>query len=259
MSLQKQKDFKEFLKKEFEKRTEKNPKYSLRAFSKHLDFDSSYLSKIFKGQRPINAELIESLGSRLGLNTTQIEKFKKYASEDQKLDLAVQESYQLKVDQLALISEWQHYAILEIMKHPQFQPSSQWISEHLHQPEEVILLAVERLKRIGILKINNDGTWTDESHGFSTHVLGENITSRAHRTYQAQILDLSKEALYHVPIEERDHSTICVITAKDKIQDAKLKIKKFRRELAEFLEDSEQKTEVYHFNIGLFPVPQGKD
>ncbi len=265
MSLEKQRDFREHLKKELDSRIQKNPKYGLRAFSKHLEIDSSRLSKILKGQRPLSAPLVESLGQKLGLASKQIDIFKKHIRAPYQKSKAVADEipmddcYQVRMDQITLISEWQHYAILEIMKHPKFQPSLSWISEHLHQPQEIIAMAVERLKRIGLLEITADGKWKDISDGFSTHVLGDNLTSRAHRNYQIQILELSKEAIQKVSIDQRDHSTIAVATSPGKIQDAKKKIRKFRRELAEFLEDTKDQSSVYHLNIGLFPIPPQKD
>lgn len=264
MSLEKQTDFREYLKKELAARAVKNPKYGLRAFSKHLEIDSSHLSKILKGQRPVSTSLVETLGQKLGLSDKQIEKYKKYTRKPYQkasasFEIPVDDLYQLRMDQLALISEWQHYAILEVMKHPDFVPDIIWISEHLHQPEEIISMAVERLKRVGLLEVSPSGKWKDVSEGFSTHVLGDNLTSRAHRNYQAQVLELSKEALYRIAIDRRDHSTIAVATSPEKIQEAKTRIKKFRRELAEFLEDTNQKTEVYHLNIGLFPIPSVED
>lgn len=260
MSLQKQKDFLEYLKKEFKSRHLKNPSYSLRAFSNHLDIDSSRLSKILKGQRPISSPLVSSLGARLGLSSAQIEKFKKGTRQpykkNQVQEISVDDCYQLKMDQLALISEWHHYAIMEIMKHPDFEANSAWISEQLHISEKAVEKAIDRLQRIGLLQISKDGKWKDISEGFSTHSLGYDLTSRAHRAYQAEILNLAKEALYRVPIENRDHSTIVVASNAVKLQEAKRKIKNFRRELAEFLEDCEDKKEVYHLSIGLFPIPK---
>ncbi|MBC7740621.1 MAG: DUF4423 domain-containing protein, partial [Bdellovibrionaceae bacterium] len=61
-------------------------------------------------------------------------------------------------------------------------------------------------------------------------------------------------ALFRTNIHNRDHSTIVVATSPAKIQEAKLKIKQFRRQLAEFLENSESKNEIYHLSIGLFPI-----
>lgn len=260
MSLTKQRDFKEFLQKELKTRSDKNQRYGLRAFSKFLELDSSRLSKILRGQRPISAQIVESCGAKLGLSEKQIAFYKKHLQASYKKQSLVSfestDFYQVKMDQIALISEWQHYAILEIMKHPDFENSVEWISRHLHQPQEIIALAIERLKRIGILTIDSSGKWLDQSEGFSTHVLGDNLSSRAHRHYQSQILELSREALNYVPIELRDHSTIAVATNQMKIQEAKTRIKKFRRELAEFLEDTDTKNEVYHLNIGLFPIPE---
>lgn len=264
MSLRKQQDFREYLISEFKSRQVKNSKYSLRAYSKHLEIDSSHLSKILKGQRPLNEQLVATMGTKLGLSRPQIEKFKagtpKPYGKNRSLDtMELDDCYQLKLDQLALISEWHHYAIMEIMKHPRFEPRPAWLAKELQLNEDVITKAIERLKRIGLLEVQGDGSWKDISDGFSTHVLGNDLTSRAHRAYQSQVLRLANTALFRVPIERRDHSTIVVASSAKKLREAKNKIKTFRRELAEFLEDCDEKSEVYHLSISLFPLPSNPD
>lgn len=229
-------------------------------FAKYLQIDSSRLSKILKKQRPVSPDLIEALGVRLQVSSRKIETFKVGTKKPydkttgSQAVIPVEEHYRLRMDQIALISEWQHYAVLELMKHEEFKPQMDWVAGQLAQPVEVIEMVVHRLQRIGILKIDDLGNWQDMSEGYSTHVLGENLTSNAHRNYQAQVLELSKQALYRTDIHKRDHSTIVVATSPGKIQEAKLRIKQFRRQLAEFLENTESKNTIYHLSIGLFPV-----
>jgi hypothetical protein len=45
-----------------------------------------------------------------------------------------------------------------------------------------------------------------------------------------------------------------IAIAPDRIPAAKEKVKKFRRELADFLESSRSKTEVYRLSFQLFPL-----
>ncbi|MBC7743463.1 MAG: TIGR02147 family protein, partial [Bdellovibrionaceae bacterium] len=215
MGLAKQTDFSDFLNNEFSLRQKKNSKYSLRMFAKFLNIDSSRLSKILKKQRPVSEELIQQLGVRLQLSPKKIEVFisgtkKPYDKKNEMMAIPIEQHYQLRLDQITLISEWQHYALLELMKHENFRTDKKWIAEQLGQPPEVIELVIQRLERVGLLKITDKGEWHDQSEGYSTHVLGENLTSNAHRNYQAQVLELSKQALFRTNIHNRDHSTIVV-------------------------------------------------
>ncbi len=64
-------DFCFFLQQELDRRCLTNPNYSLRAFAKFLDVDSSRLSKILRRERPINAELFHKFANRLGIDPEQ--------------------------------------------------------------------------------------------------------------------------------------------------------------------------------------------
>ncbi len=71
------KDFRLLLQRELVKRCKSNERYSLRSFAQYLNVDSSRLSKMLRGQRPINSQYVEKIGKRLGLSPMTIEEFKK--------------------------------------------------------------------------------------------------------------------------------------------------------------------------------------
>ena len=60
-------DLREFLQREFKRRHERNPRYSLRAFARHLDCNHSTLSQWIRGVRPVSPESIDHLCRRLGI------------------------------------------------------------------------------------------------------------------------------------------------------------------------------------------------
>lgn len=67
--------FLSFLRGSYQSRLAQNPRYSLRAFARQLGVESSYLSKLFRGERNVTSKLIEKLGPQLGLNAAQISEF----------------------------------------------------------------------------------------------------------------------------------------------------------------------------------------
>ena len=63
----------------------------------------------------------------------------------------------------------------------------------------------------------------------------------------------SIDALFAVPVESRDITSMTMAIDKNKIPEAKRKIKQFRRNLCQFLESGE-KNEVYNLNVQLIPL-----
>lgn len=72
-------EFRTFLQEELARRTHSNPKYSMRTFAKFLDVESSRLSKMLRGQRPIRSNYIEAFGGKIGLSRKAIEQYKQLA------------------------------------------------------------------------------------------------------------------------------------------------------------------------------------
>src|SRR3954469_100018 len=60
-------DLREFLQREFQRRTGRNRRYSLRAFARDLDCNHSTLSQWMRGIRPMTPESIDQLCHRLGI------------------------------------------------------------------------------------------------------------------------------------------------------------------------------------------------
>lgn len=219
---------------------------------------------MLRGERPINHEMIDKMGSQLGLSITQIHSYKKkqiqmkYSISEEHLQEDV-EYLQIEQDQFELIQDYLHYAILELIKIHKEEISVSCLAKSLKVSNVEIKSCIERLRRCGLLKIHQNGNWEDTSEGMSTHILGENYTSRAHRNSQKQILDMAQQALENTPIENRDQSSMMVATSQRKIQEAKRMITRFRRELCRFLEEDEsEKDTVYQLSVSLFPITEKK-
>lgn len=68
-------DFRQFLEEELARRSQNYPRYSLRAFARHLEVDSSFLSKILNGKRTVTMRTIRMFGERLNLNPDELSRF----------------------------------------------------------------------------------------------------------------------------------------------------------------------------------------
>ncbi len=68
-------DFRQFLADELNRRAQSTPRYSLRAFARQLEVDSSFLSKILTGKRTVTIRTIRLFGERLNLPHNELHKF----------------------------------------------------------------------------------------------------------------------------------------------------------------------------------------
>jgi len=246
-----QKDFKTYLQRILDRRCRENPNYSLRSFARGLDMDASLLSKLISGKRKMTNKQIEKLGKKLNLTLREINSFKNTHIENATLEA---DRYQLSLDEFDVISDWQHYAILEMMVLDEFQTDLSWIARHLKMSTKEAQKHIDRLKKIGILKIDKENSWHDLSQGKSTHILDKNFTSYAHKQSQKNILKKAIESLDSTSIEKRDQSSMMVATSPERIAQAKDMITLFRRELTNFLEESEEKSAIYQMSVSLFPL-----
>jgi len=237
-------NLKELLSWELNERSKRNPSYSLRAFAKQLNVDSSYLSKILSGRRKLSRRAESSLAKKLNLDPVKWQAMNE------------SEFQQIEMDQFKLIADWYHYAILELIHTDNFRPSVSWIARSLRISFGEAHDAVERLKRLNMIHIAADGSWQVGVQNSTTHC---DRTNEALQKMQTQILNQAIQALTNTPIEDRDQSTITMCVSEARLDQAKLMIKNFRRELMHFLEGGRARDRVYQLSISLFPISQKKE
>ncbi|OQW48824.1 MAG: hypothetical protein A4S09_13580 [Proteobacteria bacterium SG_bin7] len=242
-------DFRLLLQRELIERCRKNPKYSLRAFAKALGIVPSALSDMLNGKRTITPASIERLGLALGLELSEVKKYVKGQT-----PTADQNYQQLTMDTYAIISDWYHYAILELMKIKTFKSDRAWIARCLGITKSEVNAAFERLCRVDLIRVDKKGNWIDTSNGFSTNIENSNLTSAANKRLQKQILEMSIQALETLSPKVRNHTSMTMPVNPKKLPIAIEKIKKFRRDLCELLENDRDISEVYQLAISLFPI-----
>jgi plasmid maintenance system antidote protein VapI len=246
------KDFRLYLQQELVKRCKKNPRFSVRAFAITLGVENSALSKILCGKRQLTRKMVIRLGQKLGLNPIQISEFSIVPvlenPESQKETFR-----QLTQDQFAIISDWYHYAIHELCRTNSCKSDVRWIARKLGITLAEAASAVERLLRLGYLERSTSGTLINRSGPLTT--LGNEFTTIAFRNLQRQVLEKAIIALEEVPLEKRDQTSMTMAISSTKLKEAKELIKKFRRDLSNFLEsDYKNLDSVYHLGISLYPV-----
>ncbi len=206
------------------------------------------------GKRQISAQKFQQFANRLGLPPDEVARFQVPARLRRKRPPGGAEEYRdLSVDEFEAISDWQHFAILELTQLQKFKPSAKWIAGALKISVPEVSATVDRLVRVGFLDVTDEGKWIDRSGAVSVYKGA--FTSAAQRKLQRQVLEQSLRALEEVPIQRRDHSSMTMAIDSSKLPEARERIKKFRREMCEFLKDGRPKRDqVAHLAISLFPL-----
>ena len=123
----------ERLAQELTRRSAVNPRYSLRAFARHLDIDHSSLSQVLRAKRPLPhcAPTIEKLGSRLGSPTGRDRGLWVLKHAMPRGVAAVLETRRLTREAANLVSELVSLCAPELVRLDCFRPDSRWIASVL--------------------------------------------------------------------------------------------------------------------------------
>lgn len=253
--------YRSYLKDELTRRTESNPRYSLRAFAKALQIDPTGLSKILSNKKILSLKTAEKMLSRLPMaNETRDIFLSSVVKEQQTRSLQRMRRDVLHYDKTSVkelsgdvfrvISDWYHYAILELTLTKDFQSDARWISKHLGISVMETKMAIERLLAIGLLE-NNDGRLTKTDRMISTGDTSK--TTPAHIKNQMQILDKAKYSLENDPIGERSMTGMTMAVEESKLPLAKKLIDEFMDSLCSFLE-SGTRERVYQLSVCLYPL-----
>lgn len=238
--------FVNFLAKEYQRRKKKNPRYSLRAYASSLGISSGRLSEFMSGKRQPGLSTIEKF---IDLMATSEEARMKLRREF----VAPKRQTLVKEDQLRLIKDWYHVAILSLMEIDDFHPDPAWIAKRLGITSQETQKALDRLIRVGLIEVDKSSgheRWhLSQASTTTTHDVPSSALRESHR----QTLVQTMRALEEVSVEMRDITSLTMAIDIDKIPQAKKEIRIFRRKLCRLLE-SGQKKEVFNLNIQLVPV-----
>lgn len=264
MNNLKQLTYQHFMITEFQGRKSRNPSYSLRAFARDLGLAAPKLSEILRHKGGLSETSALRLKDKLGLTGKEAEIFvnlvvskhgrrtadRLRAEENLKQLRATSEFNELAIESFKVISDWYHFAILELTEVIDFKSDIAWIAQRLNIQQEFVEDAVKRLFDFGLLAKRENGDWHQTEAILATP---SGIPSTAIRNHHRQVLSKANEAILNFPVAERDFSSTTMAVASEQIEDVQTLIKEFRRSLAKKLSESPEKDRVYCLSIQFFP------
>jgi uncharacterized protein (TIGR02147 family) len=265
-SLQPMTSYRERLKRELEQRLHSNSRYSLRAFARDLGLAPSRVSEVLSGRCGLSSRRATEIGKRLGWAAVEREFFqlqvealhskspaKKKLAKARLKELAKLPAFQtLDDERFAVLSDWQHYAILELTYLPNFQPSMVWIARRLQITTFEATAAVERLLKQGLLKEEGGTLKCTEDFLFNN----SDVPAAEIRNHHRQLLDKARAALDVQPVGERESLTLTFSLDPKVLPRIRESLARFRDEIAGLAESGAEKERVYSLSLHLFALDQ---
>ncbi len=228
-------------------RRSRNTLYSMRAFARDLNLGVGSLSEVLSGKRELSkSNLLKvlqniELPSELKNGLLKKETIKPATSEDVR--------HLLLDDQFRLISDWYYIAILNLAKLRMNKSDPKWISKRLNIELYQAIEALERLQRLGLLKIAKQRL-VRTAQPLTT---SSDLPSTAIRKHHAQNLQLAEKSLHRDPLGLREFASVTMPVNLKNLPKLKDLLLKTRKKAADLLEDSHA-TEVYTLSFQLFPL-----
>jgi uncharacterized protein (TIGR02147 family) len=237
----------ELLKDEFTKRASRNPMYSLRCFARDLDVQAGALSQFMNFKRNVSNNYFQKIKTGLKLDEHAVEEARDEFMYGKRSKVVLQE------DQYDLLRNWVYLAILELTTVDGFLPEILWISEKLKIEEDICREVIKNLFSMGALK-EEDGKWIDSFEDV-TFITNEDMDIECGRVFQKQILNKAMSSIDVDGGDDKSHTSIMGGMDVRLIPEVKSRIKRFRRETEEYIEqNSKNKNSVYNLNLNFFQL-----
>jgi uncharacterized protein (TIGR02147 family) len=230
-----------------------HPKYSLRAFSRKVGLNPGALSGILNGKRNVSSKLAERIAERLLLDPQErselFSHFRLLRYQGERTQ-KTPEYRTLSAAQFKITSEWEHFAVLSLLRTKEFKSETTWIAGRLCLTVSRTREVIGRLIEVGMIQLDAEGNLR-RSH--SQYRTTDDIADVSLKRSHLQSLELAKRSLEQNAVSERDHTWVMFAMDPKKLSMAKEKIRRFQDELAELVETGDQ-TEVYRLSMHFFPL-----
>lgn len=248
------------IKERLSQRKSSNSSYSLRAYARDLGLHSASLSQILNGKRKLPIKKAHQVAEKLNLSPKEMRLFMEsfYKSKSSLDDIKVgfwDKRQILDESHFTIISEWEHYAALELFHLKDFCFSSKNVSKKLNIGEDRAELVIQNLLDSNLLSTKLDGSFRPTYSDIKTT---EDVTSRAIQKAHQKTLEVGIKKLEEIDVSLRDFSSITLAVDLEKIQEAKNIIREFRQKMNSLFKGTNP-TEVFTMAIQFYPISDIKE
>lgn len=262
----------DFLRRELDRRLGTNPRYSMRAFARHLGMSPGELSEVLREKRPISARACQKVARALDLSPAEFKHLLVLATttgqsggrenEPAPLKSAMVNSqiHRLNEDRFRLVSDWWCLAILNLLDLDEIK----WTATEIAERFGISLLqaqsAMDRLERLSLVR-RQPGDRAVPTNDFVEHL--SEVSSEAIRRYHRSLLEKAIAALDTQERDQRDVTGIGFAIDRRELKAIAHEISEFQDQLiAKYGRKRRGRKfdSVYQFETALFRLspPEGK-
>ncbi len=243
----------DYITQQFKQRRLAQPRYSLRRFAVDLGEDSSTLSALMKGKRPLTPKTAQRLAGKIAPDDPQLRDRFILAAVQPDVKPQPKSFAALAATDYASIHSWEHYAILSLLEVKNVRTTPRALARRLGLDDRQVTAALSRLYRLGLTKTHNGRLVPSGCQLTTTNDVPSSVLRQANRQY----IEKALVSLETDPVDRRDITGITMAIDPEKLPEAKRMLLDFRRELASCLESGD-KQDVYRLNLQLFPLSKGR-
>lgn len=257
----------EFLSAVLSERQKKNPKFSIRAWSRQLGYrNPSILARILRGERNLKPDLAAKIANSIKLSGKSNKYFhflvlfrnaKTHAEKEIYGDTlaSLRPSNQftnVTIDHFRYIADWYHFAILEMTALKGFSSDPDWIAKRLNGAitSAMASAALERMIRLELLEKLPNGKIIRTS--MNVFRVGNGMPSDALRKHHSQMIQIGLESIETQKVDERQILGTTLTLSSEQSKKAKEIILQCHNELMVLAAKRGEGDETFQLNTQLF-------
>jgi uncharacterized protein (TIGR02147 family) len=239
----------------------RNPQISIRAFAKRIGLPAGTVSLFLLGKR--NLSRVTALKFADALHFDPIERqqlcdaFKVKKTGGRRAQKSLQpEALRLSADRFHVLKDWYYFALLNLICIPGENHGSFALSARLGLPELLVKEAIERLKRLNLIR--REGDWLIRC--YRNLKLDDDAQQLTLLYSHHQNLELARQALTEIKADQRDFSSLTVPLDSSRLSEIKAKVRDFYQNLIEeyAVNPSTPVDEVFQIQVQTFPLTKNK-
>lgn len=263
--------YRRILANEFSQRAARNAAYSQRAFARDIGLSPASLTGVLKGHHGLSHERARRIVQCLDLDSATAELFctSVQAAHERSPRVRLESRSRLKnlmhsntltpLDgaRFSILSDWLHFAILELSKTNAFSWNKKYIAGRLKASLPSVAKAIERLVEGGFLKKSKTGYERIKD----SHFAGNVDYSKAIRDYHGQIIHKAASAVLEQTSGERELQALQIALSNENFELIRARVRKFFQDLeCEFGSLSQASShEVYCLSTQFFKTSFGSE
>ena len=248
---------------DFDRRRQKNPRYSLRAYAAYLGVNASALSRLRRGQAMPSPKTAAKIAKKLQVSADDKRILLRNLLEDRRAREAATlakaldapdlrpRPHELDADASASVFNVTAHAIMQLAETDDFRADARWIARRLRRPQDDVESTVRALLRHGLVIKTPDGRMANSNRQITA--VNSDATDRVRREHQKAILREAIASVDRDAFADRAHYGVAMSISPDKLPLARKMIVEFLERLSDALE-SGPRAEVYQFAAQLFPL-----